>query len=255
MTCRDYLDLVSADVDGELTAPERAAVEAHVASCARCTKLRRAQAEMRALVRSRATRHATPELLRERIAAELERQPAAESTPAPKAQRWRIIVGGAIAASLAFALASLLRPSPPDVVSVLAKDVHGADRNEMAFAIKTENVDEMRRFYHGRVDVPSEQSVDDLTTVGFRIVGGRTGSIDGASTTVTLYEGGAGKVICRRFRAAEVELPKNGEEIRGMQVFSSEGMTARLARLPNGVVCAMASSMPREEFLDRFVPR
>jgi mycothiol system anti-sigma-R factor len=255
MTCSEYLDLVAADVDGELTAAERADVEAHVASCARCTELRRAQTEVRALVRTRATRHAAPAFVRDRIAAELRRQPAAKSPAAPPARRWRIVIGGAIAASLLFALASLLRPSPPDVVAVLAKDVHHADRNEMALGLETENVDELRRFYRGRVDVPPEQSVEDLTTVGFRIVGGREGSIDGARTTVTLYEGGAGKVICRRFREAEVELPKDGEMIGGMQVFSSEGMTARLARLPNGVVCAMASSMPREEFLDRFVRR
>ena len=69
------------------------------------------------------------------------------------------------AAALAFALASLLQPTSSDVVAVLAKDVHGADRNEMAFAIKTENVDEMRHFYRGRVDVPPEQlrSPDDPT--------------------------------------------------------------------------------------------
>lgn len=252
MTCSDYLDLVAADVDGELTAAERAAVEAHVAGCARCTDLRRAQAEVRALVRARAARHAAPAFLRDRIAAELEKQPAVGSPPS---QRWRIVMGGAIAASLVFALTSLLRPSTPDIVTVLAKDVHGADHNQMSFAIKTENVDELRRFYHGRVDFPPEQSAEDLTTVGFRIVGGRSGSIDGAPTTVTLYEGSAGKVICRRFREADVELPKDGETIGGMQVFSREGMTARLARLPNGVVCAMASSMPREEFLDRFVRR
>jgi mycothiol system anti-sigma-R factor len=253
MTCGDYLDLVAADVDGELTAAERTGVEAHLAGCARCTNLRRGQAEVRALVRSRATRHAAPAFLRERIEKELDRQPAPPTALPPP--RWRIVLGGAIAASLVFALTSLLRPSAPDVVAVLARDVHGADHGQMSLAIETENVDELRSFYRGRVDFPSEQSAEDLTTVGFRIVGGRSGSIDGVPTTVTLYEGSAGKVICRRFREAEIRLPEDGEMIAGMQVFSREGMTARLARLPNGVVCAMASSMPREEFLDRFVRR
>jgi anti-sigma factor RsiW len=256
MNCSGYRDLVGADVDGDLSAEERAAIESHVPGCARCSDLRRAQEEIRTLVRARAARHTAPALLRERIVAALDREPG-RARPATRAapRPLRMVLGGALAASLAFALASLLWPSPPDLVAVLANDVHGAERSELALTMKTDDVDELRRFYRGRVDVPFELSVEDLKSVGFHVVGGRAGSIGGAPSTMTLYEGGLGKIVCRRFRAGAVPLPEGGESIGGTQVFETDGMTIRIARLANGVICVMASTMPREEFLRLFIRR
>jgi anti-sigma factor RsiW len=252
MSCNDYRDLVAADVDGELSGAEAAAAAAHLAGCPRCRALRAAQAEVRTLVRSRAARHPAPTLVRARVAAAIER----ESTPSlrrrPSLRPWRLVIGGAVAASLAIALAALLWPAAPDLLAVMAADVHDAEAGVLALRMTTAKPEELRRFYQSRVDLPFEESVEDLSGAGFRLVGGRAANLAAAPTTLTLYEGGAGKVVCRRFRAGAVALPEGGETIGGMEVFSTGDVTIRVARLKNDVICVLASTMPRAEFLRLF---
>jgi anti-sigma factor RsiW len=255
MTCEEYLDLAAADVDGELDPGERAAVETHVRSCARCQAVRTGQRSTRDVIRGRATRHSAPAGVEHKVLAAIERRPAERRAGGRRrsvAGR-RAVVAGAVAAALALGVATLLRPAQPDLVAVMVDDVHAAEHGAMSLAVRTGDAAELRRYYRERAGIRFPHAVADLGAAGLHLVGGRPGMIGAARTTVALYEGAAGMVVCRRFRAGEVELPSGGERMDHSRVYTADGIIIRVKQLDDDVVCAMASTMPRAEFLRFFV--
>src|SRR5262245_38029643 len=67
--CRQFDALVTPYVDGEVTAAERAVVEAHLSACPPCRRRAAAESAMRDTVRTRLCRPCAPEHLRERCLA------------------------------------------------------------------------------------------------------------------------------------------------------------------------------------------
>ena len=68
-SCREIDPLFAAYVDGEATATERAAVDAHLKACPKCRHQTALQALMRDTVREKLCRPCAPEVLRERCQA------------------------------------------------------------------------------------------------------------------------------------------------------------------------------------------
>ena len=71
MDCSAYHELIVADLDGAVTAPEAADVAAHLAGCAACRKTRALEAEVGSLLRRPSRIVATPAPVRDRVLAAL----------------------------------------------------------------------------------------------------------------------------------------------------------------------------------------
>ena len=99
MTCHDLEHAISDLVDGTLPGPRRTAVEAHLATCARCRALAADFATLRAATR-RLELHTPPELLWTRLAAQVAPAPEPRRGWALPALEWR----SAMAASILLAL-------------------------------------------------------------------------------------------------------------------------------------------------------
>lgn len=100
--CEDYLELISAGLDGELTAEESAALEAHLAQCSAC---RAAQEELAALQAQVAALRAEPPAdLTEQIMARVRAEAAPIPFPAERPARRSRRAWGSLAAVLALAL-------------------------------------------------------------------------------------------------------------------------------------------------------
>ncbi len=245
MECSDYRDLAAADVDGRLDDRERVAAEAHVAACPACASLRGTQLAIKRLLRERCEPRKTPELLRAAIRRELSRVDAPADRPASSPRR-RFVVAGAIAAALLLSLLPVLRTSDRGVIPLLAADMAQADAS--APEIRTTSVADLASYYAGR-GLDFDNAVEDLEPQGFHLVGGSTASIGDVKTTLTVYESGDDRLLCRRFRAAGFEWPQGGEQIGDSRVYSHDGVYVSLTRLAGDVVCAMTSRLPPSHFV------
>ena len=251
LDCRKYAELVADDVDERLSPANRSAAAAHLSQCPRCAGMRRRQALARSIVRGHALRHTAPEPLRQTIAAAIAgASPADGREPGPAGShsrpRRRLLVG-AIAAGLMLALIPLLRARAPGLLDVMAEDAVAADAHSLSLAFHTRDVGELRRYYRDSGQIRFERSADDFRPAGLEVVGGRIGEVGGVHTTVTLYQGALGWVVCRRFRLGEIPLPKGGETVGPARLFTVDGVTVAVIQLDD-VVCCLATTMPRAQF-------
>lgn len=168
---------------------------------------------------------------------------------------WGLLLGGTVTALLALGVTLLLPTSEPDLLSVMVGDVEDAESGELPLAMRTSNAEELQSYYRQSTQIDFiDQSVGNFTSHGFRLVGGGTASIGSAQTTLTLYESSHGKTVGRRFREGAIDVPESSEQAGSRRIFTVDGVTVGIMRLDGGVLCALASKMPRDLFLQHLEP-
>jgi len=166
--CREFDQLVTPYVDGEVSAAQRAAVDAHIRACPPCRKRAALEAMARATVRTRLCRPTAPEELRERcLAAAAQNRVSSwvrNITPTylAMAAALVLVLGG-------FLLYGLTGLSPRVLAAQLTADhvkcfaVHDTDTTADVKASEAE----FARDYGWTMKVPDPQS-GDLRFVGLR---------------------------------------------------------------------------------------
>jgi anti-sigma factor RsiW len=255
MHCAEYRDLVAAHVDGMLTEEERSLARAHLGECAACAGLQAAAQEFQRTFRARIGIHTTPLDVRQRVLARLD---AEASTPAWKARArfaWpRPIyraawVGVAAVLAAVIALPFLRAPEPPaDMLAAVAADYRATESHAAQLAISTDRPDELREYYSRSGAFPFAHTVMDLGPMGYQLVGGAVVQLGAKKSTMTVYRSAHDMVVCHRVEYPEMKLPPGGELIGGDMYYTVGGVTIRVHR-EGGMVCFMASALPREEFI------
>jgi hypothetical protein len=256
MNCAEYQELVAADADGVLGETERHDAAAHRETCRRCQALVRQQRGVKELVRSRSRHYAAPAELRERILSSLatgDEYSAAVASLTPvrhwRPSRTRLVIAGAVAAAAILILRPLWRSPAPTLDVLLAQDVQALKAPAVHLAMQTSDVEELRRYYRSTGRIDFDRSVDDFTSMGLRLVGGRVAKLRDVDTTFSVFVTADGRrVICRRFRAGALPLPKGGQYFGENQLLTVDGVTIAIIRLGD-VICTLATDMPREMFL------
>jgi anti-sigma factor RsiW len=239
MDCATYQELAAAHVDGRLDPPERVAADEHVAGCESCAAARRAQAAVTAVLRQRRLIQPTPGELRGRINDAL----ADARTVALRSRRTRRRTGMLLVGTVAAGLALFFLPrqlTRPDLLTVLAQDVRAAQADEIPFGLRSTDFDQLGAFYRARLDI--SDPLPDLRAADFHTVGGAVTTLGAVPTSLTVYQGPGGKVVCRRFLAGDLPLPAGGKEIGGARYFEVNGITIRSQQFGD-TVCCMASTM------------
>jgi len=245
MECRDYRDLAAADADGRLHDEERVAAQEHVEACPGCAAVRQAQLDVKRLVRDRCTPQPASDLLRASVKRSLASVGDSPQRAAPTTLR-RVVIAGAIAATILLSLLPGLRSSDSGMIPLLAADI--AQAEAVSPEVRTASVSDLASYYAGR-GLDFENAVEDLEPHGFHLVGGSTASIGDVKTTLTVYESGEDRLLCRRFRAADFEWPQGGKRIGDSRVYSHDGVHVSLTRLAGDVICAMTSRLPPARFV------
>ncbi len=242
MNCEQYKEIAAAHADSVLAASESTDAETHVRQCPGCAS----QLQLQKVVAGRVRRLPaiqSPELMRRRIARQ-----TSVPMPAEKPHRMRRIVAGTVAAGLVLATAFWFADRPPAIIATLTADVEAADRQDLPIDLETGDPGALRTYY-AAAGVPFENSVEDLAPQGLDLVGGGMSSIEGRATTRTVYRTADDqRVVCRRFRAGEVDWPSGGQALGDSELFTRDGVNIALTRVGD-VVCAMASRLPRDRFL------
>jgi anti-sigma factor RsiW len=191
MTCEETHILLHALIDSELDAGHARQVEAHAASCRRCTAQLRDYREIHATMSAPGMRYQAPESLRGRIEAAL----PTTTLPVPRASapgRRSLLKGFAMGSMVSTALAACLvlfvvhtqedQRIVGDAVSAHLRSLQG----DHLIDVQSTEQHTVKPWFNGRLDVAPP--VIDLTPQGFTLIGGRLDYIDGRPVAAIVYK-------------------------------------------------------------------
>ncbi|MYN15983.1 anti-sigma factor [Rugamonas sp. FT107W] len=174
MESKHSQEKLSAYLDAELNAADRARVEAHLAGCGECAEALAQLQALRGRVAAEAQRHAAPEYLKHRIHAALRAEPARK--PARRAWPWAWInLGLAAAMTAAFAVTLTLylgQPNADDRIEqeLVASHFRSLMPDHLADVASTDQ-HTVKPWFAGKLDY--SPPVYDLAAQGYALIGGR----------------------------------------------------------------------------------
>ncbi|MBI2985859.1 MAG: zf-HC2 domain-containing protein [Deltaproteobacteria bacterium] len=260
MKCTEAQELITALVDNELSALERASIESHLQECATCQSAHRQEQALKREIRMAAAGMAVPAALREKILSGL--HPTAEQEEAPK--KWeRLLWPARLAFRPAFVFALLLLLTLPIIhlmqpkkqsISLFALESHQKILQGTLAYIKEESEEKLKEQLLRSVEGRFAPMGYDLSMMGLRPVGGTVQEIGGRKILVVLYEGTAPALICYTFLGTERDLPADAslfvdpEKRVGFYTFSRDGVNGVMHR-EGTVICILVSRLPMGDLL------
>jgi anti-sigma factor RsiW len=214
MTCDEAEILLHALIDGELDAGHARAVEAHVASCARCAAALAQYRALRQAMGAADLRFQAPPGLRTRISARL---PA----PARGTDRRTLLKGFALGTVLSTAMAAsialvVFRDEREQRIAgeVVAAHLRSLQAEHLTDVQSTDQ-HTVKPWFSGRL--PIAPPVADLTAQGFTLIGGRLDYVDGKPVAALVYRRRAHVINLFVAEAAGMSAP-TAETIQGFNV-------------------------------------
>ncbi len=257
MKCEEAGELVTALVDNQSSALERAAIEAHLKNCSSCELLYRQQLALKSEIRGAVADLKAPVTLRRKILNDRgihQRQPVVENRPA-----WRVIFSPrpALAVALLVLLAlSVLYVMKPDrePVSLSALEIHQRILRGEVSVIKAGSAEEIKDNLYRSVAGSFAPMTYDLSKINLKAIAGAVQDINGRKLLVTIYKGEATTVTCYTFLGAETDAPATAARFYDIKkktnfyAYSRDGINAVMHREGN-LICILASTMPTSELL------
>lgn len=216
MNCVEVQARLHAYVDGELTAGEIAAIDAHCAECRPCEAQARAEREFRLLLRWQPKEPAPPDL-RARILRTVRRE-----ARLARARPWLLIPAAAVAAALVVAvLLPWSRPAPPLVAALVDKHIAYAQIERPA-ELASSDRGEVAEWFRSRAGL--QVTVPDYSPSGIRLVGARLAEAHERKAAYLLYEKGRTllSVFMVPVSGAEAPLPGRVVAFRGHDYLAFE---------------------------------
>lgn len=247
---RHYGEELQDLLDGRLSEPQRAEVEAHVAGCARCQRELDALRWVKSAVPLNVGVVELPAELASRVRAALD-APQQRSTGVPWVARVsrRAWIAGAVAAA-AILLMFMRGHKSTALPALVAADF--VAYNTGAVRIDFESSDPKAvEAYFAENGVAFPTHVYDLGMMNYRLAGGRVNRLGERSSALFAYRGaGDTALVCQMYEGKVTELPATDDvrERNGFRfyVYRSENITMVFWQ-EDGVVCVLASEAPLED--------
>jgi anti-sigma factor RsiW len=186
MTCDEAEILLHALADGELDAGHAREVEAHVATCPRCTAELAAIRQMHEAIASADLKYTAPPLLRKRIEAALP-QPQ-QAAPSRRSLLRGFAMGSAVSALAATGLVAIVLSKDDQQrieAEIVSAHLRSLQAGHLTDVISTDQ-HTVKPWFNGRLDV--SPPVIDLTAQGFTLIGGRLDYVDARAIGAVIYK-------------------------------------------------------------------
>jgi anti-sigma factor RsiW len=254
MKCEEAQKLVTALVDNELPAAERAAVQEHLKICSDCALLHRREAALKSEIRAAAANLKAPAALREKIINDPRVFPRRGfDQPAWRNLIFRPAFALALLALISLPAVYLMRPVDKPV-SLSALEIHRAILNKQVAVIQAASPEAIKDDLVRSVAGSFSPMVYDLSRMSLRAVAGTVREVNGRKLLVTVYEGAGLTVTCYTFLGAETDAPAAAERFYdalkkiNFYTYSRGGINAVLHREGN-LICILVSTLPMAELL------
>ncbi len=220
---RDHVDEALQElIDGRLPPAERQDVEAHLAACPRCRRLRASLEQARQALRSTAAGDApAPSALQERILAALDAEDQSRAAVSPinlpikrRGRNAPWVWAAAAALVLAAGALWLIAPGARGAVDTVAAEYDRLAAGELAVEHAAAAPAELERYFAAR-GLSFHPRVLDLAMMGFEIVGGRVSRVGREPSAVMVYRSAnaapADPLVCQMYRGRLADLPRADE--------------------------------------------
>jgi anti-sigma factor RsiW len=259
MQCDEAQELITARVDGELTADEKLAIEEHLKICDLCRRAFAVESNLKQQTRMAGHALAAPAALRQAIEARVigPRAPAG----AQIGRGMRRLLGGlewrymAAAAVLVLTLAGLVYTRwPEENIGLAALETHASILSGKTLLARPENPAVLRSELARAVGDRFRPVALDLSMMRLYPVSGFVQRIGDRDVLVTVYQGDGPAVTCFTFLGSEADAPNGAERFYDVDMkvnfysFSSGGVNGLLHR-EGGVICVLVSKMPAADLL------
>jgi len=259
MLCDEAQELITARVDGELSAGEQLAIEAHLKICGQCREAFTAESRLKQQTKLAAASVMAPAALRQAIEGRI-------------AGGWRIFRGGSSESVRrwfdisgwrpAFAMALLLVAAasiiymrwPSQNIGLAALETHANILNGNTVLVRSGDPAAMRDELARAVGERFKPVAFDLSIMKLYPVSGFVQKVGHREVLVTVYQGEGPAITCFTFLGSEADAPEGAERFYDADMrldfysFSRGGMNGLLHR-EGGVICLLVSKMPAADLL------
>ena len=196
MDCKQTLELLPAHLDRELGLPESLEIEQHLQACASCQKELAGQNVLRAAIKKNAVYFDAPGHLENRIRAALPPANGKANQGRPEKSGWGpfgtwswLNAGLTFATVAALTLSASLYLTVPTPNELLAEEVVASHVRSLMVShladVASSDRHTVKPWFNGKLDF--SPTVNDLTTQGFPLVGGRLDYLDHRPVAALVY--------------------------------------------------------------------
>jgi Putative zinc-finger len=238
MDCLDYKEIISAHVDGTLSAEEKPEVQSHLDQCPKCEQFFRWETEVKKLLRQKLSPIAVQPRFKEALLERLERERERTSV------RWSYKGYG-----IGVAVALLLLAIVPILISRHQVQEEFFSQAVAQYQIMT------RKILEGPMSFPSRTARSfDLSPWGYHLITSEAAEFSGLAGITSTYRNKASDyVLAQEFAGGNLSVPPGAKslQVAGKTfVIHNQNGVHLIAWKERNLLCILASRVPMEQLLD-----
>jgi len=259
MRCDEAQELITARVDGELSADEQLAIEGHLKICGPCLEAFTAESRLKQQTKLAGRGITAPATLRQAIEGRIAgRRPIFKGQRRESVRRWFDISGWRPAFAmvlLLLAVASVIYMQwPAQNIGLAALATHANILNGNTVLVRSGDPAAMRDEMARAVGERFRPVAFDFSIMKLYPVSGFVQKVGYREVLVTVYQGDGPAITCFTFLGSEADAPDGAERFYDADMrldfysFSRGGVNGLLHR-EGGIICLLVSKMPAADLL------